>query len=114
MFDLPSAGTGVEVGHTFRYRRARNLKKVGAINPVVSLSIAAVDCACDRIIVHAQPTVERKDNLQQTAAPHGAKIDLLLFGIRPVSADAMSITNEEANYRVVSILVDADQDAHHQ
>src|SRR5438876_8025033 len=99
MFYVPSAGAGVEIGDAFRQGRARNLKKVGAVDPVVSLSIAAVNCACDRIIVHAQPTVERKDNLQQAAAPHGAKIDLLLFGICPVSADAMSITNEEANYR---------------
>jgi len=104
---MASADAGVEIGDAFRHSFTGHPEKARAIDPVERFPIAVVDCASDRVIINTQPAVERKNDLEQIAAAYCAKLDLLFFGVGAVGADAVTISNQETDYRIVEIILDA-------
>ena len=63
-------------------------------------------------MIHAEPTIERKQNFQKLAAACRAQRDTLLSSIRSVGANPIAIADKKANHWIVKVPVHASQHAH--
>src|SRR5438132_8164336 len=114
MFQMARGRTGVEIGDAFNQMLTCHAKKPNAVEPVVCFAIMTMHGARDRVIVNSQPAIKRKHDFKNFVATHGAKVDLLLFRVCTVSTDAVTITDQKTDYRLIDIPVAANHQAHRQ
>src|SRR5437762_13623090 len=112
MFQTARGRAGVEVGNAFNQMLACHAKKAHPIKPVVRFAVMTMHGARDRVIVNSQPAIKRKHDFKNFPATHGAKVDLLLFCVRAIGTDAVTIADEKTDYRLIYIPVAANHQAH--
>src|SRR5882757_6098338 len=82
---------GMQVCDPFGQRLTRHSNEERRIEPVVSEAVATMDRQRDRVLIDAEPAVERKRNLDHFAAFYRSKVDLLLLRVGAVAAYAMRV-----------------------
>src|SRR5438128_5807089 len=111
----PTRGrTGIEIGDAFNQMLTGHAKKPNAVEPVVGFAVMTMHSARDRIIVNSQPAIKRTHGFKHFPATHGAKLDLLLFRVRAIGTDAVTIAYEKTDYRLIDNPVAANHQAHQQ
>src|SRR3989442_3582119 len=114
MFQTARGRTGVEIGDAFNQMLAGHAKKAHTIKPVVCFAVMTMHGARDRVIVNSEPAIKRKHDFKNFVATHGAKLDLLLFRVGTIGTDAVTITYQKTDYRLIDIPVAANHQAHQQ
>src|SRR5207237_8948179 len=61
----------------------------------------------NRIVSDAQPAVKRKGNFERFATAHAAEFKFLFIRISAKRADAMTISNQKADNRIINLRIES-------
>src|SRR5439155_16590597 len=83
-----------------------------AVQPIVCLTAVTVNGAGNRILIDTQPTVKCERRFHRFAAMHAAEFQLVFVSVGAKGADAMTISDQKPDYRIIDISIESSRYFH--